>query len=130
MGEDCAMLGLPVQKLPAGTVDGGDILVTDREILVGVSARTSPEGFDQLSAIARTGVTRSACCAPRTGASLQIRLQRIGRIPSWQSPAFPATPASPITKCSEFRQVKQAAADSIRVNDTVLVPAGYRRPRN
>lgn len=34
-----------------GTIEGGDILVTEREILVGTSSRTNQEGFEQLRAI-------------------------------------------------------------------------------
>ncbi|WP_297774593.1 arginine deiminase family protein [uncultured Roseovarius sp.] len=36
-----------------GTIEGGDILVTGREILVGLSARTNHEGVTQLSDIVR-----------------------------------------------------------------------------
>ncbi len=34
-----------------GFVDGGDIMVTDREVLVGLSARTDEQGYEELKAI-------------------------------------------------------------------------------
>lgn len=37
-----------VLELQAGTLDGGDVLVTDREILVGLSERTNQAGIDSL----------------------------------------------------------------------------------
>ena len=45
-----------VARVDDGFVDGGDILVTDREVLVGLSARTNAAGAEALAAaVAPTG---------------------------------------------------------------------------
>ncbi|SEK30024.1 dimethylargininase [Roseovarius azorensis] len=47
-----AFYGENIREITApGTIEGGDILVTGREILVGLSARTNSEGVSQLSDI-------------------------------------------------------------------------------
>jgi dimethylargininase len=50
-------LGLPATRVEApGTIDGGDVLVTDRHVFVGRSTRTNDAGISQLAAFAaRTG---------------------------------------------------------------------------
>lgn len=109
-----------------GTVDGGDILVTGNAILVGLSARTNRAGFESLRKIlngwgynvraVRTpaGVLhfKSDCnalddetllCTSRLAEDLQLREFRILTVPAGE----------------------EAAANSIRVNDKVLVPEGF-----
>ena len=47
-----AGLGLPVARITEpGTLDGGDVLVTDRHVFVGRSTRTNAAAIDQLIAI-------------------------------------------------------------------------------
>ncbi len=126
MAEDCATLGLPVQKLLAGTVDGGDILVTDREILVGVSARTSPEGFDQLSAIAGNwGYSIRMVRTPEQVLHFKSDCSVLGPDTILATSRLSGEPCFADYEVLEVPPGEEAAANSIRVNDTVLVPAGY-----
>ena len=120
-------MGLEFREIDsAGTVDGGDILVTGAIVLVGLSARTNPAGFESLRKIldswgyeARAVGTpadvlhfKSDCnilgdhtllCTSRLAGDPQLREFRILTVPSGE----------------------EAAANSIRVNDSVLVPQGY-----
>ena len=41
----------PVARLPAGTMDGGDVLVVGHRVFVGLSTRTSREGLEALAAL-------------------------------------------------------------------------------
>jgi len=44
-----ARFGLPQHQIAApGTLDGGDVLVVDRRVFIGASARTNVEGIDQM----------------------------------------------------------------------------------
>ena len=58
---------------PPATIDGGDIVVEGKRILVGRSARTNPEGIEALSGIARRfgytvrGVRMSGCLHLKSG---------------------------------------------------------------
>lgn len=120
MGLDILEIGAP------GTVDGGDVLVTGSAILVGLSARTSPEGFDSLSEIlsgwgyearaVRTPANvlhfKSDCNALDDNTLLCT--SRLSHDPQLEGFNILIVPPG-----------EEAAANSIRVNDTVLVPAGY-----
>jgi dimethylargininase len=41
----------PLARLPAGTVDGGDVLVVGHRVFVGLSTRTSREGLDAFAGL-------------------------------------------------------------------------------
>jgi dimethylargininase len=48
-------LGLPTSRITGpGTIDGGDVLVTDSHVFVGRSTRTNDDGIEQLRAFAAT----------------------------------------------------------------------------
>jgi len=75
-----------------GTLDGGDVLVLDREVLVGQSRRTNAEGVTQLRA-ALTLFGRTVRTVPVTGAlHLKSAVTRVGERtlllnPAWVDPA-------------------------------------------
>jgi dimethylargininase len=120
-------LGLECMEIESpGTVDGGDVLVTGSTVLVGLSARTNQAGIDSLSEILGAwGYEMRAVCTPadvlhfksdcnilddgtllctsRLAGDPQLRDFRILTVPSGE----------------------EAAANSIRVNDAVLVPRGF-----
>lgn len=109
-----------------GFVDGGDILVTDSVILVGLSERTDQRGFDWLKSVLQgwgyrvqavrtpTGVLHfKSDCSVLDGATVLAT----GRL----SAAECFTPFRVLT----VPRGEEAAANSVRVNDTVLVPAGF-----
>ena len=109
-----------------GFIDGGDILVTDSVILVGLSERTDRRGFEWLKSVlegwgypvqaVRTpaGVLhfKSDCSVLDSGTVLAT-----GRL----SAAECFVPFRVLT----VPRGEEAAANSVRVNDTVLVPAGF-----
>jgi len=111
---------------PGGFVDGGDILETDSVILVGLSARTNLAGFNLLENLlgswgysvqavqtpARVLHFKSDCCLLDSETILATsRLSRAECFASFRVLTVP--------------QGEEAAANSIRVNDTVLIPAGF-----
>jgi dimethylargininase len=120
LGHDIHPLG------PGGTVDGGDILVTDAGILVGLSARTDRAGFEALRALlsdwgyAATAVhtpanvlhLKSDCCV--LDSETVLATSRLSA-----APCFGAFRVLVVPPCEE------AAANSVRINDKVLVPAGF-----
>lgn len=127
MAKDCARLGLPVQNLDSGTVDGGDILVTDSEILVGVSARTSREGFDQLGAIVGNwGYAIRMVHTPEQVLHFKSDCSVLGPDTILATSRLADETCFSDYNVLEVPHSEEAAANSIRVNDTVLVPAGYQ----
>ena len=123
----CFGLGHRVQRLPAGGfVDGGDVLVTDSAILIGLSERTDQAGFDRLNDIlCDWGYSVQAVHTPEHVLHFKSDCCVL------DSETILATSRLANAECfAPFRvltvpQGEEAAANSIRVNDTVLVPAGF-----
>jgi dimethylargininase len=123
------MAGLGHKILPndsAGFIDGGDILVTDSAILVGLSKRTNQDGFDWLKTVlAAWGYTALAVHTPDNVLHFKSDCCVL------DSNTILATSRLAGAECfANFRVLtvpagEEAAANSIRVNDKVLLPAGY-----
>jgi dimethylargininase len=109
-----------------GFIDGGDILVTDSAILVGLSKRTNQDGFDWLKTVlAAWGYTALAVHTPDNVLHFKSDCCVL------DSNTILATSRLSGAECfANFRVLtvpagEEAAANSIRVNDKVLLPAGY-----
>ena len=113
-----------------GHIEGGDILVTGKEILVGRSTRTNKSGISQLSEIVKPlgHVVREVFTPPgilhfKTDCSL-LGPNEILSTERLQS-----------SGCFEGYQVinvadgEEAAANAIRVNDYVIMPAGFPKTK-
>jgi len=124
---DLAGLGHKIQPNDsAGFIDGGDILVTDSAILVGLSKRTNQAGFDWLKSMLEAwGYTALAVHTPDDVLHFKSDCCVL------DSNTILATSRLAGAECfAKFRVLtvpagEEAAANSIRVNDTVLVPAGF-----
>lgn len=120
-------LGHEIHHLgPEGCVDGGDILVTDTAILVGLSARTDQAGFAALKNILDGwGYPVQAVRTPDHVLHFKSDCCLL------DSESILATSRLSGAECfAPFRVLtvpsgEEAAANSIRINDKVLVPAGY-----
>jgi len=111
---------------PEGFVEGGDILVTDTVILVGLSARTNQTGFDALKNIlGGWGYSVQAVRTPDHVLHFKSDCCLL------DSETILATPALSGAECfAPFRVLtvppgEEAAANSVRINNKVLVPAGF-----
>ncbi len=109
-----------------GFIEGGDILVTEREVLVGTSARTNAAGIAELTALiapwghkVREVITPPGVLHFKTDCSLL------------DGGTILATDRLAASGCFDGYRViltapgEEAAANSIRFNDVVLVPAGF-----
>jgi dimethylargininase len=111
-----------------GFIEGGDILVTEHEILVGRSARTDAEGIAELKRIvARWGHSLREVATPpgvlhfKTDCSLLDEETILATERLAASGCFAGYRVIPVPEGEE------AAANSIRFNDLVLFPAGFPR---
>jgi len=124
---DLAGLGYKIHHNDStGFIDGGDILVTDSVILVGLSQRTNQAGFDWLKSVLDAwGYTALAVHTPDDVLHFKSDCCVL------DSDTILATSRLSGAECfANFRVLtvpegEEAAANSIRVNDRVLVPAGY-----
>ncbi|WPZ34121.1 arginine deiminase family protein [Thalassobaculum sp. OXR-137] len=123
-----------VRHLPAlgdhghGRIEGGDVLVTDREILVGRSARTNGAGIEALREVVRDWGYRvrelatppeilhfKTDCGLLDGETILTtrRLAAGGHLGDYRLIHVP--------------DGEEAAANAVRINDVVLLPAGFPR---
>lgn len=127
LATDLAGLGHKVHHNDSeGFIDGGDILVTDSAIMIGLSERTNRAGFEWLkSVLGAWGYPAHAVHTPDHVLHFKSDCCLL------DSNTILATSRLSGAECfAPFRVLtvppgEEAAANSIRVNDTVLVPAGF-----
>lgn len=125
-----AMYSIVAQIEGPGFIEGGDILMSEHEILVGLSDRTTQEGVDELAEIlapfgynVRVVQTPPGVLHFKTDCSLL------------DANTILSTPALDAARCFEGYVVihtaegESACANSIRYNDLVLMPAGFPKTR-
>jgi dimethylargininase len=112
-------------------IEGGDILVTEREILVGRSARTNAKGIAELAALVTPwghavrevhtppGVLHFKTDCSLLDADTVLSTNRLAA-----SGCFEGYRVIPVAEGEE------AAANTIRFNDLVLMPAGFPKTRD
>jgi len=113
-----------------GTVDGGDICQVDNHFLIGLSARTNEAGAAQLAAIL-AGHQYTASTIDIRGHSSLLHLKSgiayLGEHRFLLAPGFPPFRALPDYERIEVTPDEAYAANCVRVNDNVLVAAGFPR---
>ena len=109
-----------------GFIEGGDILVTEREILVGLSARTDQAGVDELARlVAPYGYAVRVVQTPPGVLHFKTDCSLL------DGNTILSTPLLDASGCFEGYEVihtvegEEACANSIRFNDLVLMPAGF-----
>jgi dimethylargininase len=113
-----------------GTVDGGDICEAGRHFLIGISARTNEEGAAQVARwLARQGCT-CACIDVRNTPGILHLKSGISYIGEQRMVVIDALADHPALAPYELVRVDAAeayAVNCVRVNERVLVAAGYPR---
>lgn len=127
LAPDLSSLGLKIHpNRSAGFIDGGDILVTDSVVLVGLSSRTDRTGFEWLRSLlegweyevkavqtpAQVLHFKSDCCV--LDSTTILATSRLSKQACFESLRVLTVPAG-----------EEPAANSIRVNDTLLIPTGF-----
>lgn len=115
--------------LAPGTVDGGDVCEADGRFLIGLSSRTNLEGAYQLSRhLAELGfdaTTFDIRSADSTLLHLKSGLSYLGDGRLAVVPELVGHPALASYELVAVDKVESYAANCVRVNDHVLVAAGY-----
>jgi dimethylargininase len=115
-----------VLELDAGYADGGDVLILPDEILIGLSARTDRAGAERFVALA-AGLGRAARIVETPRGTLHFKTASA----LIDEETVIATPA--LAPCFGGYDVlvtpqgEEAAANLIRVNDSLLVSAAFPR---
>ncbi|HVN55686.1 MAG TPA: arginine deiminase family protein [Anaerolineaceae bacterium] len=112
-----------------GALDGGDVCEADDHFFIGISQRTNEEGARQLAALLKqAGFTSSLVDVRRVPGMLHLKswLAYLGN----RTLVVAEGLASLIDQFPGFRIIRvdrreSYAANCLRINDTVLLPAGY-----
>ncbi len=113
-----------------GTVDGGDICETDSGVLIGITARTNEDGARQLATMLAELGYRSTPVDVRAVAGLlhlKTGISYLGDGRLAVAAGLPKLAALAGYELVTLAAEESYAANCIRVNDRVLVAAGYPR---
>ena len=112
----------------AGCVDGGDVMLTDDEALIGQSARTNQEGFDALARVlVDFGYRARRVVTPPTILHFKTDCGLLDSETIFASRALHSTGCFQGYRVIEAPEGETSAANLIRVNDHVLISAGHPR---
>jgi dimethylargininase len=121
-----AMYSIVAQINGPGFIEGGDILVSEREILVGLSARTNQAGVDELATIVKPyGYAVRVVQTPPGVLHFKTDCSLLA------DNTILSTPILDASGCFEGYTVihtatgENACANAIRFNNLVLMPAGF-----
>jgi dimethylargininase len=118
-----------VAILPPATLDGGDILTIGKRIFVGVGGRSNDMGVRQLRAMVKSqGYTVDAaefrgCLHLKTAATL-VADDTLLINPAWTDPSQFGS-----LRTIEVHPDEPFAANSLRIDETVIYPAEHTRTR-
>ena len=113
---------------PPGTLDGGDICEAENHFFLGLSHRTNEEGVRQLAAhLGEQGYTSAVVDVREIRSILHLKsgLSYIGENTLVVIPDLADNPLFQGYERIQVAEEERYAANCVRVNDRVLVPAGY-----
>jgi dimethylargininase len=111
---------------PESFIEGGDILVTEREILVGRSARTNAAGIAELAAItAAWGHPLREVFTPAGVLHFKTDCSLLDGETVLSTKRLAASGCFDGYRVIEVAEGEEACANSIRFNDVVIAPAGF-----
>jgi dimethylargininase len=122
-----AIFGDVARVTAPGTVDGGDICEADGHYLIGVSTRTNMDGAEQLAGLLADLGYSSAVVDIRSARRLLHLKTGITYLGDGRMIVTSDVPRSALApyELIEVPESERYAANCVRVNDRVLVAAGY-----
>jgi dimethylargininase len=110
---------------PPGTVDGGDILMVGNHFFIGLSERTNSEGADQLTKLLAEAGYTSETVPVASGLHLKSGVNYIGKDTLLVTNSMAAHPAFARYEKILLDPEEEYAANTLWVNDTLLMPKGF-----
>lgn len=122
------LYGAVVHLDPPGFAEGGDILATGREVLVGRSARTDAAGIAALGRVlAGWGVALREVATPPGVLHFKTDCALLDEATILATPRLAATGCFAGYRVIETPPGEEAGANAIRFNDLVLIADGFPR---
>jgi dimethylargininase len=110
-------------------VDGGDVLQIDNHFFIGISERTNQEGAEQLARILRDYGYSWTTARVSAGLHFKSSVNYVGRNNLLVTPDFSDLKELEAYDLIVTNQAESYAANTLRVNDHLLMPAGYPATR-
>ncbi|HSR69220.1 MAG TPA: arginine deiminase family protein [Acidobacteriota bacterium] len=126
-----ALKGLPlIGRIEApATLDGGDVLVAEKRVFIGLSARTNGQGVRQLSDLLEP--MGYQCCQIEVGPGLHLKsdLNWIGPETMLTTSRFADHPSLQDFRLMVVDDDESYAANALPVNDRLLLARGFPKTR-
>ena len=110
---------------PPGTVDGGDILMVGNHFFIGLSERTNPEGAAQLASLFAAAGHSSETVPVAGGLHLKSGVNYVGSETLLVTKNLADHQAFAHYDKIVLDEDEQYAANTLWVNDTLLIPKGF-----
>ena len=110
---------------PPGTLDGGDVMVVDRHVFIGLSGRTNRSGADQLARILAPHGYRCSLLSVSDGLHLKSSVTYLGDRQLLLLTSWSACPAFAGYDKILVDPTEAHACNSLLVNGHLIVPEGY-----
>jgi len=112
-----------------GTLDGGDVLIVGKEVFIGLSERTNRAGADQLAALLAPYGYTSFTIPVGAGLHLKSSVNYVGKNFLLLTSDFADRPEFARYERLVVDDEEAYACNTLWINDTLLVPAGYPKTR-
>lgn len=113
-----------------GTLDGGDILQADNKFYIGISERTNEEGARQLKEILESEGFEATIIPLQKFFHLKTGIAYLGNNKMVVAGEFVDHPAFESYEKIVISHEDEYSANCIRVNDYVIIPAGYSETKS
>lgn len=111
-----------------GFIEGGDILVTEREILIGTSARTDSAGVEELRrAVSNWGYTVREVATPADVLHFKTDCSLLDAETILSTKRLDASGCFEGYRVIHTAEGEEACANSIRFNDSLIMPSGFSK---
>ena len=114
---------------PPGTLDGGDVLQVGNHFFIGLSERTNPEGAEQLARILESRGHTWTVVQVGAGLHFKSSVNYVGQNSLIVNPEFNALKQLDAYDLILTDRTESYAANTLLVNDYLLMPSGYPNTR-
>lgn len=115
----------PVANLTGtATLEGGDVLIVDKQVIVGLSSRTNPEGAEQLGRLLAPHGYALRTAPVAGGLHLKSSVTQVSKGTLLATEAFAGLPALDGFTVLTAAPGEEFAANTLLLNGTLLMPAG------
>ena len=118
----------PIARIKApGTLDGGDVMMADNHFFIGSSLRTNLEGAAQLAEVLKQYGHSAEVVPVDAGLHLKSSVNFVGDNTLLVTDALADYPGFASFKRILVHPEEEYAANTLRINDAMLIPKGFPR---